>query len=523
MHVHAHHPTPQRLRSATGRSAAGVLLIGFAGAVAGWLLPRGPLTTAEAVVALLTALAVGAGAGWLTRARWILLVAPVTIMAVFELVRMRVDGPTVDGISLNGLYGVIAFVGGRGIDAALVLLPLIVGCSWGLVLARRLHPSPAMAGPTRRHLVRRGVLVLATAAVVLLAAGLLRPASTETIVGADGEEVAGSIAELVEVPIGGHDHAIMLRGVSAEAPVLLFLEGGPGGTAIGRIRNSGDDLEQGFVVATWDQRGTGKSYDALEPTSTLTVDQLVDDTLEVTNYLRDRFDQQKIYLVGSSWGTILGTLAKDCSRGWAVPADTPVPVQDAPQLFHAYVGTGQMVDPFETDELMYAESLEDAEARDDDGAFSALRDLGPPPYDDTLDYPVAISTNPKPMDFELGADYHATSEYPSSLFVGEYTLTEQLRGMAAIAETFDVLYPQLDGTDFRDDVPRLEVPVYLVAGSHEAAGRETLARQWFDTLAAPSKDYLVFDHSGHTPPYDEPGRFADLMSNVVAATEAGSP
>jgi pimeloyl-ACP methyl ester carboxylesterase len=237
------------------------------------------------------------------------------------------------------------------------------------------------------------------------------------------------------------------------------------------------------------------------------VDQLVDDTLEVTNYLRDRFGQQKIYLVGSSWGTILGTLA----------------VQDSPRLFHAYVGTGQMVDPFETDELMYGESLEDAVARGDDGAFSALRDLGPPPYDDTLDYPVAISSNPKLMDFEHGADYRASSEYPVSLFVGEYTLTEQLRGMAAIAETFDVLYPQLAGTDFRDDVSRLDVPVYLVEGSHEAAGRETLAREWFRALSAPSKEYLVFDKSGHTPPYDEPGRFADLMAKVASATEVGPP
>lgn len=504
MHERGHHPTPQPLRNFGTPGAAGIMLVGFAGAPAGWLLPRGPVTTAEAVATLLIGLGVGVGAGWLTRTRWVLLLAPVAFVVVFELVRMRIVGPTVDGISLNGLYGVIALVGGRGVDAILVLLPLLVGCSWGLVLARRLHRPPA--GPPR-HLMRRGVLVLATGAVALLAAGLLRPASTEAIVDADGEEVAGSIAELVEVPIGGHEQAIMLRGVSAKAPVLLFLEGGPGGTGIGRIRNSGEDLEQDLVVATWDQRGTGKSYDALEPTATLTVDQLVDDTIEVTNYLRDRFDQQKIYLVGSSWGTILGTLA----------------VQDSPQLFHAYIGTGQMVDPFETDELMYAESLRDAEARGDHGAVSALRDLGPPPYDNTLDYPVAIASNPKLIDFQHGADYSASSEYPSSLFVAEYTLNEQLRGMAAIAETFDILYPQLAGTDFRADVPRLDVPVYLVEGSHEAAGRETLARQWFDTLAAPSKDYLVFDKSGHTPPYDEPGRFADLMTQVIAATQVGSP
>jgi proline iminopeptidase len=83
-----------------------------------------------------------------------------------------------------------------------------------------------------------------------------------------------------------------------------------------------------------------------------------------------------------------------------------------------------------------------------------------------------------------GKDYSATSEYPASLFVREYWLVEQLRGMGAITETFHVLYPRLGDTDFRADVPRLEVPVYLVEGRHEAAGRSTLARTWFDQLAS---------------------------------------
>jgi proline iminopeptidase len=508
MHLRVDIPTARLLTDSLRRAAAGLVVTALAGVLAGWLLPRGPVTTPEAVLALLAALGVGLGAGWLTRTRWVLLVAPVTFMVVFELVRMRADGPTVDGIALNGLYGLIALIGGRGIDALLMLLPLGVGCAWGVVLARR-YGVPAPTPRSSRHLVdllRQGVLTLATGAVLVLAAGLLRPASTASIVGADGQVVAGSIAEIAEVPIGGHDQAIMLRGASAKAPVLLFLEGGPGGTAIGRIRNSGQDLEQDFVVAAWDQRGTGKSYDALEPTSTLTLDQMVNDTLEVTNYLRGRFHQQKIYLVGSSWGTILGTMA----------------VQRAPELFHAYVGTGQMVDPFETDQLMYAESLQDAQARGDHGAVKELRDLGQPPYDNTLDYPVAIASNPKLMNFEHGPDYNASSEYPASLFVGEYTLVQQLRGMAAIAETFHVLYPQLSGTDFRVDVPRLDVPVYLVEGSPEATGRETLAREWFNLLAAPGKHYVRFGHSGHTPPYDEPGHFAELMSHIVAADKGRS-
>ncbi|MGZ8769356.1 alpha/beta fold hydrolase, partial [Aeromicrobium sp.] len=278
------------------RALVAVAVAGVAGAVSGWLIPRGPVTTGETLSAVVAALAVGFATGWLMRSRWAMLIAPVTFMMVFELARMRVDGPTVDGIRLDGIYGVIALIGGRGVDALLMLLPMVVGVAFGVVVTKRSESPPDPAH--ERHLVRRGVLALATLAVVALVAGLLRPASTEKILGADGEPVVGSVAEIVDVRIGGHDQAIMLRGVSAEAPVLLYLEGGPGGTGLGRIRNSGDDLEQDFMVATWDQRGTGKSYDSLEPRSTLTVDQMVDDTLAVVNYLRDRFDQQKIYLVG---------------------------------------------------------------------------------------------------------------------------------------------------------------------------------------------------------------------------------
>ncbi len=113
------------------------------------------------------------------------------------------------------------------------------------------------------------------------------------------------------------------------------------------MRYVGEPLEADFVVATWDQRGTGRSADTLEPASTLTLDQMVADTIEVTEYLCDRFDEDAVYVVGSSWGTTLGVLA----------------VQQRPDLFHAYVGTGQMVGQLATDRLMYADSLAYAERR----------------------------------------------------------------------------------------------------------------------------------------------------------------
>jgi hypothetical protein len=105
-------------------------------------LPR--RMAASALVVLLAVLV----ASWLARSAWILLVAPITFVVVFDLARIRVEGPTVDGIDLSGLYGVIALVRGRGIDALLMLLPLIVGCGWGAVLSRRSR-GPARSGRTR--------------------------------------------------------------------------------------------------------------------------------------------------------------------------------------------------------------------------------------------------------------------------------------------------------------------------------------------------------------------------------------
>ena len=482
------------------RIAGAVAGPAIAGLTLGLMLPRGPMTSWQSLGALALALVTGLVTGWLLQSRWAALLAPVVLAAVFEVTRLGAEGPTVDAIQLDGIYGIAALVAGRGFDGLVILLPLVVGTLWG---AARTRPRREVSGRARVGLaVRRTGLGVATAVVAVLTLGIVRPAGTEPILDAAGEPVAGSVAELVTLRVGGTDQTMMIRGHDADAPVLLFLEGGPGGTAIGALRYAGGALEEQFVVATWDQRGTGKSASAREPVEDLTVERAVADTIEVTEYLVDRFDEEGVYVVGSSWGTTLGVLA----------------VQQRPDLFRAYVGAGQMVDQYETDLLMYAESLDYARRAGDSGFERQLLAIGPPPYTDPLDYPVALSSNPQWQDFTPGEDHEWRASYPVSLFVAEYTLTEQVRSAAALMDTFAVLYPQLAEVDFRRTVPRLEVPVYLVEGAFEATGRSTLAVEWFEMLSAPSKELVVFEHGGHTPHLDDPGTFADLMAGVVEET-----
>lgn len=465
-----------------------------AGLVSAWLTPRGPATTTQALATMAAALLIGVLAGLIMGNRWSLLVTPLVFVIVFELARLGVDGPTVDGIHLDTVYGIIAFVVGRLFHGLLALAPLILGAVYGVWLAARLGADRTTAPGTAGW----AFTALASVGLLALAIVIARPASTAPIVGPEGDPLAGSIAELTTVPIGGHDQAMMIRGRSTDNPVLLYLAGGPGGTDLGAMR-ADTGLEQDFVVVTWEQRGTGKSYAALDPVETLTLERMVADTIEVTNHLRERFAEEKIYLMGNSWGTTLGVLA----------------AQQRPDLYHAFVGTGQMVSQRETDVMFYEDTLAWAERTGNEALAATLRQSGPPPYDNLLDYEPAIS---REHDWNPYPELDPSKELPFNLFVPENTLMDQINGLRAFLDTFSVLYPQLQDIDFREDVPSLGVPVYIVLGAHEARGRAVLARQWFEMLEAPRKELIIFEHSGHRPSFEEPAAFAALMREIQEET-----
>lgn len=474
------------------------------GVLAGLWMPRGPLTAVEALAAMMLGLLTGLAAGLALRSRWALLVAPVVFATVFEVVRRGTSGPTVDGIHLASTYGIMAFVVGRVIHALLALLPILLGASLGAALARRMSrqgsPHRGVVASAGRWL-RRGVAGLTGLALIALAAFVARPSTTDPIVDANGTPVAGSVAELTNLDVGDHDLAVMIRGRSIKNPVLLFLAGGPGGSELGAMRRHSQALEDDFVVATLDQRGTGKSYNQLDPTGSLTADQAVADTVEVTNYLRDRFGQDKVYLVGQSWGTFLGVLA----------------VQQRPELFHAFVGAGQMVSPLATDTVFYNDTLAWARANGNTDLVGTLTRNGPPPYSNMLEYEPALSYEQEVYPYDHSGNSEGSGQMSENLLVKEYTLLDQVHVLGAFMDVFSVLYPQIQDIDFRTEATQLDVPVYLAQGRHEAPGRSQLAQEWFKLLDAPSKEIVVFDTSGHRPLWEQPALFHDLMTNTVLA------
>ncbi len=491
--------------TARRRWATGVAVAAAYGVLAGVWTPRGPLTTVEALAALALGLATGGAVGAVVRSRWAMLLAPAVFVAVFEVVRLGLAGPTVDGIHLTSTYGVMAFAVGRGVHGLLTVLPMVLGASLGAATARRAR-RPDTGRASFGRWLRRAAAGITAVVLIGLAALVARPASTAAIVDAAGTPVVGSVADLTTVDVGDHDLALMVRGVDADNPVLLFLAGGPGGSELGAMRRHGQALESDFVVATLDQRGTGKSYSQLDPTATMTLDGAVADAVAVTNYLRQRFDEDKIYLVGQSWGTTLGVLA----------------VQQHPELYRAYVGVGQMVSQTATDRIFYDDTLAWARGQGNTDLAQRLENNGPPPYTDVLAYEAALSYETEMYPYDHSSNSEGSGQMTENLFVREYTLLDQLHVLGATLDVFTVLYPQLQNIDFRTQAARLSVPVYLAQGRHEAPGRQVLAREWFDLLQAPSKSLTYFETSGHRPLWEQPTQFHDLMKTVLSETSPRS-
>ncbi|MDY7103613.1 MAG: DUF6064 family protein [Actinomycetota bacterium] len=462
------------------------------------------MSTAEGLATIALGLAVGFGAGAVLRSRWAALLAPVAYIAAFELVRLDATGPTVDAIVVSDMYGAMAFAVGRGFHGLLMLLPMAVGVALGRrwAVVGRSSPPPSAS---RRHRVgaglRRGLVAVGAALVVVLAVALLRPAATDPILDADGEPLAGSVAEVTTVDIGGHDQTLLVRGHSVDAPVVLFLAGGPGGSELGTMGRYARPLERDFVVVTWDQLGTGSSTGQFDPAETLSIDGAVADTIAVTEHLRDRFGVEQVHLVGNSYGTLLGVRA----------------VQERPDLYAAFVGTGQMVDATETDQMFYEDALAHARATGDQAFVNELEAKGPPPYDDLLDMTAVVQSEREWNDYSDIDGFPGLREPTDSLFATEYPLMDQVHSVGALVDTYVTLYPELEDVDLRVDAPSLDVPVYLVQGAHEARGRAVLAEEWFDQLEAPDKAWFTFERSGHRPWVQEPERFAEVMVGTVLA------
>ena len=453
---------------------------------------RGPITPLQGIAVMGLAFAIGVIGGALARSRWILPVLGVCYIVGVELGRTGVPAASL-AIRLDNPYGVIAFMLARGLHGLLVLLPLIFGVLLGIRI---------VSGPGRGRPIGAAVFGVVSLGLAML---VVWPGSTPPVTGPDGRPIVGSIAELARIPVGGTEQTVMIRAASPDRPVILYLAGGPGQSDLALARAQVSRWEQDFVFAALDQRGNGTSYSAIDPTSSLTLDRAVSDVIEVTDYLRTRFDEPKVYLVGESWGTILGVLA----------------VQRRPDLYYAWIGSGQMVDVLETDKRVYEDLVAYAQRAGDQGLLTDLQAVGEPPY---RDIPWANS-NLLAWYEHLYADYTPSEGYLRrgegsgldnfGILGSEYSFLDKANVLRGLIDTFALMYPQLYTVDLRERARDLDVPVYVLDGAAELQGRRDIALEWFDQLDAPAKTLVTYDNAAHATAFEQGDDVQRLLNEVI--------
>lgn len=291
----------------------------------------------------------------------------------------------------------------------------------------------------------------------------------------------------------------MVRGTDARNPLLLILHGGPGFAEMPLFSTYNADLEARFLVVHWDQRGAGMSYSATIPVESMTIRQFVSDTRELIDWLTDRFGQNKIYLVGHSWGSLVGA---------TVACEHPAQV-------HAFLGVGQFVAGLRNEQLSYALTMRRAIESENNEAINALRAIEDR-YTPSGGLTFADLVLQRGWLDRFGGQTHGDT---GALFD---RIEPELRGQyfgdhseAAQKFSFDCLLKELLSVDLRRTTRTFDVPVHFAVGRHDQNTPAELAVEYFEVIEAPAKELHWFENSAHMIPYEEPAKFNALLTDIV--------
>jgi len=330
---------------------------------------------------------------------------------------------------------------------------------------------------------------------------ILSPGKPDAFKDESGNILEGSISEKIVVQIGGVKQGMFIKSNNLTNPVLLYLHGGIPDYFLTKKYPTG--LEDCFTVVWWDQRGAGLSYNADIPEESITLDQMISDTKEVTNYLRNRFGQEKIYLMGRSGGTFIGVHV----------------AAHSPELYHAYIGIAQMSDHLKSERIAYEYMLKEYS---DAGNRKMVRKLQASPITNIIPYGYLKLRDKAMHGLGVGTtrDMRSiiTGIFLPSLTCRDYTFAEKInlwRGKARAG--VHPLWNTILATDLASQVPELDIPVYFFHGIYDYTVSYDLAKEYFVKINAPMKGFYTFEKSAHSPMFEEHERMQNILRADVLA------
>jgi pimeloyl-ACP methyl ester carboxylesterase len=333
-------------------------------------------------------------------------------------------------------------------------------------------------------------ILLTTAVLLLIVSGALlalRVHRQQVTAQAIAIHTPNGIDEGVYVKIGGIDQWIQIRGQDRNNPVLLCVHGGPGGSWLPQTALF-LPWEKEFTLVQWDQRGAGKTLETTGGSiaNSMSVDRMAQDGIEVSEFLRNHLHKDKIILLGHSWGSILGIHM----------------VKQRPDLFYAYVGTGQVSNMPKAQQMSYAYVLEKARAANDTKAVRNLEAIGPPPLGSMDKIGMFFQTLAK---YEFESDRNAGLGVFSAPNYSLWDIYNLIRGFARIP-TFRV-YHEMLSANLSSLGPDFKIPIFFFQGAEDERTQAPLAKEYLEWIKAPRKEFVLLEGGGHFAVWSMSDRF----------------
>lgn len=285
------------------------------------------------------------------------------------------------------------------------------------------------------------------------------------------------------VQIGGIPQWITIKGEDRNNPVVLFLHGGPGDALSPYADSMYAGWDKYFTLVQWDQRGAGRTFMKNGPSEepTMALERMVQDGIEVAEFLTEHLRQKKIVILGGSWGSILGVYMAHAR----------------PELFYAYVGVAQMVNWQEDLSAGYRRVLEMAHAAGNQQAITALASIGPPPWHSVSKWPVY-------RKWERTYQAKLVTAPPAPTTISPEYVSPQERAQYAASDDLSFMHfwgPTLTGPLTKIDLPAVgttfAIPIFIIQGQEDLTASPELAKAYFDSMKAPRKQFYLVPGTGH--------------------------
>jgi pimeloyl-ACP methyl ester carboxylesterase len=352
-----------------------------------------------------------------------------------------------------------------------------------------------------------GILLLSIIGVLLIGLiviALNSPGSLEPLKDKEGKEIANALTEKRFIEIGGTRQGFFIRTENPSNPVILFLHGGPGSPELPLVtsQETSERLEKYFTVCYWDQRGAGMSFSKSIDPATMTVAQIVEDTRQLTEYLKSRFNKEKIYMIGHSWGTFLGLKT----------------IERYPENYWAYIGIGQVTNQLESEKLAYDYMLQHATEIDDKSAVKQLkkfdRNASEFPH---LKYIMTVRSSLM-NKYGIGIkreNFSMVGLIKNLLFFSGYTSSEKFKYASGSLFSLKHLWNNVVDDNLFESSTVFQVPVYITHGKYDYQVSYALAREYFDKIDAPDKSFFTFEKSAHSPNMEESEKFVQIIREIA--------